>query len=184
MRFTLRVGDPSGEEIHAIALGAQLHFEPAKRRYDDATRARLVELFGTPDRWAATTTRSFVWAQLGAVVPAFRGQTEFALDVACTYDLDVAAAKYVHSLPDGEVPLAFHFSGTILYGQLQIAMVPWSCSAHHKLPVETWRAMMAAHYPGGSWIRLGEETLERLAARKASAHHPSFDATVRELLDA
>jgi hypothetical protein len=104
LRFTLRVSEPSGQDVHAIALGAQLQFEPAKRRYDDATRARLVELFGTPDRWGATTTRSFLWAQLGAVVPAFRGGTEFTLDVPCTYDLDVAAAKYVHSLADGEVP--------------------------------------------------------------------------------
>jgi hypothetical protein len=63
-------------------------------------------------------------------------------------------------------------------------MVPWSCSAHFKLPVETWRAMMAAHYPGGGWVRLEHGTLERLAERRAAAHLPTLDATVRELLDA
>jgi hypothetical protein len=181
LRFTLRVTDPSGEDVHAIALAAQVQIDPARRAYDEATRERLVELFGAPERWAATT-RSFLWAQVGTVVPSFRGTAEFALDVACTYDLEVAAAKYVYSLPDGDVPLTFHFSGTILHGQMQVAMVPWSCSAAFKLPVETWRGLMASHYPGGGWVRMETETLDALAARKAASGLPTYDATIRELL--
>jgi hypothetical protein len=180
LRFALRVTEAA--EVHSIALNAQLQIDPARRSYDDATRERLVELFGAPERWAATT-RSFLWAQVGAVVPAFQGSAEFALDVPCTYDLEVAAAKYVYSLPDGEVPLTFHFSGTILHDGLNVAMVPWSCSASFKLPVETWRSMMAAYYPGGGWVRLETATLDRLAERKARRHLPTFDATVAELLD-
>jgi hypothetical protein len=183
LRFALHVTDPSGIPVHAIALGVQLQLEPARRRYDEATRARLVDLFGAPERWGATTTRSFLWAQTGTVVPAFTGQAEFALDVPCTYDLEVAAAKYLYSLPDGEAPLAMHFSGTILYGELQIAMVPWSCTAGWRLPVDTWRGMMAAHYPGGGWVRLESSTLDKLAERKARDGLPSFDATVAGLLD-
>jgi uncharacterized protein DUF6084 len=181
LRFRLRVDEPTGADVRAIALSAQLHIDPAKRAYDDATRARLVELFGEPERWAATT-RSFLWAQLGTVVPAFRGSSEFPLDVPCTYDLEVAAAKFVYSLRDGEVPLTFHFSGTILHGDMQVAMVPWSCSASFLLPVATWRTLMAAHYPGGGWVRLEAETLDRLAQRKAAGGLPSYDATIAELL--
>ena len=181
LRFTLRVSEPTGADVHAIALAAQLHIDPARRSYDDATRARLIELFGAPERWSATT-RSFLWAQLGTVVPAFRGGAEFPLDVPCTYDLEIAAAKYVYSLPDGEVPLTFHFSGTILHGDRQVAMVPWSCSAQFRLPVDTWRALMAAHYPGGGWVRLQIGTLDALAARKAAGGLPSYDATIAELL--
>jgi Family of unknown function (DUF6084) len=181
LRFTLRVADHSGEAVHAIALVAQIQIDPATRTYDPATRERLVELFGAPERWAATT-RSFLWAQVGAVVPAFRGEIDFTVDVPCTYDLEVAAAKYIHSLPGGEVPLTFHFSGTILHGQMQVAMVPWSCSAPFRLPVETWRALMAAHYPGGGWVRLEAETLDALARRKAASGLPTYDATLRELL--
>ena len=181
LRFSLRVNEPSGADVHAIALAAQLHIDPARRSYDDATRERLVELFGSPERWSATT-RSFLWAQLGTVVPAFRGAAGFPLDVPCTYDLEVAAAKYVYSLPDGEVPLTFHFSGTILHGDMQVAMVPWSCSAQFRLPVGTWRALMAAHYPGGGWVRLETGTLDALAARKAAGGLPSYDATIAELL--
>jgi hypothetical protein len=180
LRFGLRVTEPS--EVRSIALRAQLNIDPARRSYDAETRERLVELFGAPERWASTT-RSFVWAQVGAVVPAFSGSAEFPLDVPCTYDLEIAAAKYVYSLPDGEVPLTFHFSGTIVFGDMQIAMVPWSCTAGFRLPVETWRALMAAYYPGGGWVRLDGETLDRLAERKAARGLPTFDATVAELLD-
>src|SRR4051794_34362300 len=172
----MRVSDDA-VEVHSIALRAQLNIDPAKRRYDLETRERLVELFGATERWASTT-RSFLWAQVGTVVPAFGGGAEFPLDVPCTYDLEVAAAKYVYSLPDGEVPLTFHFSGTILFGDMQVAMVPWSCSAGFRLPVDTWRSLMAAYYPGGGWVRLRTETLDRLAARKASGGLPDFDATV------
>ena len=180
LRFSMRVSDDA--QVHAIALRAQLNIDPARRSYDDATRERLVELFGAPERWSATT-RSFLWAQLSTVVPAFSGTAEFPLDVPCSYDLDVAAAKYVYSLPDGEVPLTFHFSGSILHGAMQMAMVPWSASASFRLPVATWRSLMAAYYPGGGWVRLRTETLDRLAARRAAGGLPDLDATIAGLLD-
>jgi hypothetical protein len=41
---------------------------------------------------------------------------------------------------------------------------------------------MAAHYPGGGWVRLETETLDALAARKAAGGLPSYDATIAELL--
>ena len=182
LRFTLRVDEPSGAAVHAIALSAQINIDPARRSYDDATRERLVELFGAPERWAATT-RPFLWAQVGTVVPAFSGTTEFPLDVPCTYDLEVAAAKYVYSLPDGEVPLTFHFSGTVLHGEMQVAMVPWSCSARFSLPVATWKGMMDRHYPHGGWIRLDADTLRLLQEHKAARGLPSFDACVAGLLN-
>jgi hypothetical protein len=181
LRFTLRVSDAL--PLHAIALSAQINIDPARRAYDEATRARLVELFGPPERWASTT-RSFLWTQVGALVPRFEGSAEFPLTVPCSYDLELSAAKYFYSLPDGEIPLSFHFSGTILHGDMQIGMVPWSCSAPYRLPVERWKAMMALYYPGGGWVRLQTETLDRLQERKAAAGLPSFDACVAELLDA
>jgi hypothetical protein len=185
LRFTLRVTEPSGRPLHAIALSSQINLDPARRTYDAETRARLIELFGPPERWASTT-RSFVWAQAGALVPGFTGSVEFPLTVPCTYDLELSAAKYFYSLPDGEIPLTFHFSGTILYAEaekLQIAMVPWSCSAKYRLAVADWKAMMALYYPGGGWVRLETATLDRLQERKAEAGLQSFDACVAELLE-
>ena len=185
LRFTLRVTEPAERSLHAIALSAQINIDPARRTYDAETRDRLVELFGPPERWASTT-RSFLWTQVGALVPEFTGSADFTLTVPCTYDLEISAAKYFYSLPDGEIPLTFHFSGTILYsedGRVQIAMVPWSCSAKYKLAVADWKAMMALYYPGGGWVRLETATLDRLQERKAESGLPSFDACVAELLE-
>jgi hypothetical protein len=185
LRFTLRVTEAAERSVHAIALSAQINIDPARRTYDADTRDRLVELFGPPERWAATT-RSFLWTQVGALVPEFTGSADFTLTVPCTYDLEISAAKYFYSLPDGEIPLTFHFSGTILYseeGRVQIAMVPWSCSAKYKLAVADWKAMMALYYPGGGWVRLETATLDRLQERKAESGLPSFDACVAELLE-
>ncbi len=68
MRFSLQVS--AERPVHGIVLSAQINIDPARRTYDTETRERLVELFGPPERWAATT-RSFVWMQVGALVPGF-----------------------------------------------------------------------------------------------------------------
>jgi Family of unknown function (DUF6084) len=186
VRFHLHVSEPAGREVYTIALSTQIQIEPARRGYDDATRERLVELFGAPERWAATT-RPFQWARVDTLVPSFTGSTAFTLELPCTYDLEVAASKYFHSLPDGVVPLGFHFNGTVLYcgerDRLQVVLVPWSCSARWRMPVDVWTRTIAAHYPGGGWVRLERETLDALARRKALRGAHSFDDTVRELLE-
>ena len=185
VRFHLHIGEPEGREVYTVALSTQIHIDPARRAYDDATRERLVELFGAPERWGATT-HSFQWARVESLVPSFTGSTTFTIELPCTYDLEVASAKYFDSLPGGEVPLSFHFNGTVLYrgaeDRLQVVLVPWSCSSRWRMPVEVWRRTIAAHYPGGGWIRLQNETLEALSRRKAERGLHTFDDTVRELL--
>jgi hypothetical protein len=185
LRFHLHVEDPAGRAIHTIALSTQIQIDPARRAYDPETMARLVELFGPPERWASTT-QIFRWAHVSALVSGFTGATSFSLDVPCTYDLEVAASKYFYSLSDGEVPLSFLFNGMVLYAgeddRLQVAQVPWSCVTRWRMPVDAWKKVMAAYYPGGGWVRLQTETLEALAARKAADGHHSFDDLVRELL--
>ena len=77
------------------------------------------------------------------------------------------------ALPDGEVPLAFNFNGTVHYrgddGRLQMSLVPWSCSAEFRLPVSTWRDLIEHYYPRTGWIALREETLAALQREKAQA---------------
>jgi hypothetical protein len=185
LRFHLHVDDPLGRPIHTIALSTQIQIEPARRTYDEATREKLVDLFGTPERWASTT-ETFPWAHVSALVPGFTGATSFVLDVPCTYDVEVAASKYFYSLPDGEVPLSFLFNGMVLYSgehdRLQVAQVPWSCTTRWRMPVDAWKQVMAAYYPGGTWVRLRTETLDALAARKAADGHHTFDALIAELV--
>ena len=171
--------------MYAIALTAQVMIEPARRRYDAETRAKLVELFGPPERWA-TTTRSLVWHQADALVPAFTGSTTFRMAVPATFDMEVASSKFLYGLPDGEVPLAFNFNGTVHYrgddGRLQMSLIPWSCSAEFRLPVATWRDLIEHYYPSTGWIALREETLLALQREKAERALPTLDACVAELL--
>jgi hypothetical protein len=187
MLFSATATEPIGYEIQSIALTAQVMIDPARRGYDPDTRARLAELFGPPAGWTPST-QGLSWARVSANVPGFVGSTLFAIEVPCTYDLEVAAAKYFYALADGDVPLSFHFSGTVFYrgtgGRLQVTPVSWSRTAQFRMPLSAWRAMIAEHYPGGGWIRLHEETLAALNARRAVRGLPSFDACVLELLDA
>lgn len=186
LEFDVHVSEPGGRQVYAIALAAQVMIEPARRDYDGETRDKLVELFGPPERWA-TTTRSLVWHRADALVPAFTGSTTFRMAVPASFDMEVASTKYLHGLPDGEVPLAFNFNGTVHYrgddGRLQMSLVPWSCSAEFRLPVATWRDLIDHYYPHTGWIPLREPTLLALQREKASRALPTLDACVAELLE-
>ncbi len=185
MLFSATASDPSGLEIQSIALTAQVMIDPAQRGYDDATRARLAELFGPPASWAPSTS-GLSWARVATAVPGFRGATTFGIEVPCTYDLEVAAAKYFYAVHDGVIPLSFHFNGSVFYrgagGALQVTPVSWSSSARYRMPVQTWQAMIAEHFPGGGWIRVSDETLTALNDRRGARGLPSFDACIDELL--
>jgi hypothetical protein len=186
MAFTVAVTEPSGCPVQSMALSAQVMIDPARRGYDGETRERLAELFGPPASWTPST-QGLAWARVFAQVAAFTASTTFTVEVPCTYDLEVAAAKYFYALADGVAPLSFHWSGTVFYrdetGRLQIVLVPWSASAQFGMPVAVWRAMIAEHYPGGGWIRVSDETLAELNARRGARGLPSFDALLTELLD-
>ena len=183
--FRVRAADGSGRRLFTIALTAVITIEPSKRRYDEATRERLFELFGEPQRWSATTT-SFRWAQADALVPAFEGSTEFELVVPCTYDLELAASKYFDGLADGEAPLRFHCSGTVFYesddGRMQIVQIPWDRSPRFRMPVDVWRAAIDAVYPHRAWVPVDKRTLARLQRERAERGLPTFDAVLGELL--
>ncbi len=181
----LQVTEPSGREVYMIALTIQLMIEPARREYDDLTRERLAGLFGAPERWAVTT-HSLVWAQLDVVVPAFTGSSTVAVPVACSYDLEVAAAKYFHSLPAGEAPLALHFNGVVYYpderGGLQVVLVPWSCSVDYRLPVAVWQETVEHYYPNTGWVALRSQTLHALERERVARGLPTYDACLQSLL--
>jgi hypothetical protein len=185
MVFSGEVTDAGAHEIQSIALTVQVMIDPARRGYDPETRERLSELFGPPESWTPST-QGLAWARVSALVPGFVGARAFSLEIPCTYDLEVAAAKYFYALSDGFAPLSFHFSGTVFYhgedGRLQVVPVPWSASAQYQMPVSAWRAMIAEHYPNGGWVRIRHETLVALNAYRAGRGLPSFDAAIEELL--
>ena len=133
------------------------------------------------------TTRSLVWAQLDVVVPAFTGSTTVAVPIACNYDMEVAAAKYLHSLPDGEAPLAMHFNGVVYYpnddGGLQMVLIPWSRSVGFRMPVSVWSETIEHYYPNTAWVACAPRRSTRCERRRVDAPTPTLDAAVRELLE-
>ena len=184
--FTLNATESNGLEVFAVALSTQIQVDPARRTYDPETRVKLAELFGEPERWGATT-HSFQWTRIEHLIQSFTGARAFTVNVPCTYDLEVAATKYFYGLADGRVPLTFHFSGTVIYrnesGTMQICQIDWSTKAQFHMPVEVWKQAIAEQYPKGGWVRLSEDTLGRLHARRGVRGLASFDACVVELLD-
>jgi hypothetical protein len=185
MLLDLQVSEPSGRQVYMIGLTIQLMIEPARRAYDEQTRERLVGLFGEPERWAVTT-HSLVWAQLDVVVPAFTGSTTVSVPLACSYDQELAAAKYLHALPGGEAPLALHFNGMVYYpneqGGLQMVLVPWSCSVDFRMPIAVWRETIEHYYPNTAWVALHNETLRLLEHSRVAHGLPTHDACILRLL--
>ena len=186
LRFELGVSEPTDRPIYAITLTAQINFDPARREYDADTRAELYELFGAPERWPSTT-RSFLWCHASTLVHSFSGATTFGLEVPCTADLEVTASRYIAALPDGEVPLTFHFTGRILYEgparQVQVVHLPWSTSAAYRMPVSIWKAMIKHHHGNSSFILVHDDTLAELTHYKRDRGLPGYDACVLDLLE-
>jgi hypothetical protein len=177
---------PDHEPVHAIALRCQVRIEPLRRGYSDEEAIGLADLFGPRERWA-TTQRTFLWQHCTAMVPAFVDATEMTMSLECTYDFEVAAAKYLHALCDGAVPLQFLFSGTVFTaGQrgFSVQQVSWDCEDRYDMPVPVWRELIRQHYPNTGWVRLPHDTVAALAAYKSTRGLLSIEDAVTALLDA
>jgi hypothetical protein len=186
LRFEMGVSEPSGRDIYAISVSAQINFDPARRQYDAATRESLFEIFGAPERWPSTT-RSFLWTHASTIVHSFNDAITFGLEVPCTADLEVVAARYVSALPDGEVPLTFHFTGRVLYQgpnrSVQVVHIPWSTSCEYKMPVATWREMIKHHHGESGFALLHNDTIKGLMDYKRARGLHCFAACVVDLLE-
>ena len=184
MLLRLRIETPEAEPVHAMVLKVQIRIEPQRRRYSPEEEARLLELFGESPQWGESL-RPFLWTHVSTTVAEFTGSVEIDLPVPCTYDFEVAAAKYLHSLADGEIPIVLLFNGTIFSyrdGGLIVQPVPWHVEAEHRLPVSVWRATMDAFFPNSGWIRLPRETIDALTRYKSERVLTSWEETFERLL--
>ncbi|MER5943238.1 DUF6084 family protein [Streptomyces sp. NPDC001928] len=181
--FRLRVTASGDTPVHAVALRCQIRIEPARRGYAADEADGLTDLFGERSRWGSTL-QPVQFAQVPLMVSAFTGETETDLVVPCTYDLDIAATRYLDALTDGEVPLLMLFSGTAFTGTagFRVEPVPWDREASFRMPVATWREMVEQHFPGCGWIRLPGDTMDALLAYRSRHALPSWEATVKALL--
>lgn len=178
---------PETERIASVMLRCQIRVAATRRRYSAEAKSRLVEGFGTPERWGESL-RAFVWTNASVVVPRFAGAVTVELPVTCTYDFDVLSTTYFDALEDGEIPLMFLFSGSVFYenaaGNLQVSQISWEREAAYRLPVALWREMMERYFPHTGWLRIDKDVLDRLRAYKAALGLPTWDAALTRLLDA
>ncbi len=184
--FRLAVNDAAEEPIDSIMLRCQVRIAPRGREHSLREQTRLFDLFGEPERWG-DTLKPLIWTQAVLIVPAFRSATELDLPVVCTYDFEVAAAKYLHALDGGDLPLEFLFSGTAFVRTatgFEIAQIPWSKEAHFRMPVRIWRDLMERYFPGCSWIRLRRESIDALQRFKLARGLLNWDDAVEALTGA
>jgi hypothetical protein len=184
LSFTLGITESTGVPVHAIALRCQIRIEPHRRRYSPEEAQRLNDLFGDPSRWAETV-KPIQLATVSTMVPGFTSRTAVDLQVPCTYDLEVASARYLQGLDDGTIPLLLLFSGTVFLASgesFSVELIPWSAEASYRMPVRVWQDVVDEHFPGSGWLRCTQETLDALMQFKARHALPTWDATLSALL--
>lgn len=178
---------PAAETIHAIMLRCQVQIEPAKRRYISNEQKKLLDLFGTAERWARTV-KPLLWMNTSVAVPRFTAELLVDLELPCTFDFNVAATKYFHALDTGDIPVAVMFSGTLFYegldGALQISQVPWDCEASFRLPISIWKEMMEMHHPNSAWLCLRRDSFEQLYNYKVRHGLPTWEQAIAKALAA
>jgi hypothetical protein len=190
--FKLRVAEDVGTgqpptPVHGVFVRCQTRIEPARRRYAAGEPEKLLDLFGTPERWGQTL-RPFTWAHVSTVVPPFAGSCLVNLPVPCGFDFDLAATKYFAALEGGEIPLCFLFSGTIFYeaegGGLQVAQVPWEREAYFRLPASVWHELMERYYGNRAWLNLRRDVFDRLCQYRSRAGLATWEQALERLLAA
>jgi hypothetical protein len=184
MMLRTQVSEADGRSIHALALRCQIRIEPKKRSYRPVEEERLYELFGETPQWG-DSLRPFLWTHVSVTVGGFDGSTVFDLPVECSYDFEVAAAKYMHGLEDGEIPLLLLYSGTVFpraASGFAAERVSWGAEATYRLPVAVWRSMMDQYWPNAGWMRVRRDTLDRLQRYRAEKALPTWDQAFELLL--
>jgi hypothetical protein len=163
LSFTLTITESTGVRVHAIALRCQIRIEPHRRRYSADEARRLNDLFGDTSRWPETV-KPIQLATVSTMVTGFTSVTETELQVPCTYDLEVASARYLQGLDDGTIPL-LPFSGTVFIAQgesYSVQLIPWSSEASYRMPLRVWQDIVSEHFPGSAWLRCTRETLDEV----------------------
>jgi len=141
LRVSLRLTNSTpATEVRSVSLRCQVHIDAARRRYNEDERRALFNLFGTASQWPSTV-RSLFFGQVTESLPGFRDVSRGTLALPCPLDLNFAAATYLTALREGDIPLAFLFSGTVFYGEIgavQSSPISWSNESKYRLPLAAW----------------------------------------------
>jgi hypothetical protein len=119
------------------------------------------------------------------MVPGFTGETEASMPLPLSYDLEVAAGKYLHAVRDGDIPLSLMFSGTAFlrsHSGFQIMPIRWDTDQTFRMPAGVWREAMDQFFPGAGWIRVQRDTLDALLRVRSDLGLPSWEETFAAVL--
>lgn len=155
-----RVDDP----VDNVLLRVQVRIDASQRAHSDAEKERVREVFGDADVWSRSS-KSLLWTQATIVVPGFESATTFDVHAPCGYDFASAAAKYLHGLETGSVPVRLVFSGTVFErtaAGLSASPLSWDHEASYEIPLEVIRGVIDAHFPDSAVVSLGRDVFERL----------------------
>ncbi len=182
----LRIRNASAHErIQNVILQAQVQIEAARRHYAPQEQARLLDLFGAPERWNKTLG-TMLWTHANVTVRPFSGETTADLPLPCTFDFNIAATKYFDGIAQGDIPLRLLFSGTVFYegedGGMLVAQIPWEKEAQFRLPVATWKRVMDHYYPNTAWLSLRRDVFDRLHEFKRQRGIPTWEQALESLL--
>jgi hypothetical protein len=181
----VRIEETTGVTVHAMALRGQVRIDPQRRDYDQEEAVGLGDLFGARERWN-TTLKPFLWMHTTAMVRGFTGAIDVDLPLACTYDFEVAATKYLHAVRKGDIPLSLMWSGTVFTRgatDFQVEQIPWNCDVDYQMPTTVWRQAMDIFFPGSAWIRVPRPTLDALQQWKSERGLLTWEAAFAALLD-
>jgi len=182
----LRLRVAARERVGGAFLRCQVEIDAIRRRYDAGERERLADLFGGPTVWERGL-RALHWARVTVLVPAFEDSAVVDLELPCTQDLCVAAARYVAGLSDGTMPLRVLFAGTVFAfdgeGRAQVVPIPLSREASFELPIAVWRDLVAEHFPGTAFVPLSSQLALRLERARAERSLATLDELVEQLLE-
>jgi hypothetical protein len=180
----VRIEEGTGATVHAAALRCQVRIDPQRRSYAPVEVDGLGDLFGARERWSSTL-KPFLWMHTTAMVRGFTGAIEVDMPLACTYDFDVAATKYLHAVREGEIPLALLFSGTVFTRgatDFQVEQIAWDSDVDYRMPAAVWHQAMDAFFPGSAWIRVPRATLDALQRFKSDRGLPTWEEAFSVLL--
>jgi hypothetical protein len=177
--------DIPDQPIHTIVLRCQIQIDASRRRYAVEEQAKMIDLFGEPERWSQTL-KSLLWTIVSVTVSGFKRSTTVELHVPCTFDFNVASTKYFAGLSGGEIPLRMMFSGTVFYadeeGSLQVAPISWEKETTYNLPQRVWRDMMDSYYPNTAWLTIRRDVFDRLNQFKMQHGMTSWDQALERVL--
>lgn len=184
LQFRARVRTLGIGAVRSVALESHIRIATDPRNYCEQDRHRLADLLGGPVG-VLRPPPGLLWARATTQIPPFTGETQVEIPVICSYDFEVVAGRFLHSLSGGVVPLDFRFSGAVFYDhddRLQASRLPPETTATFPMPVRVWRDLMEHYFPGTAWLRLDREVFDALCGYRTANKLTSWSQTLRSLL--